>query len=481
MNIINKARTFVSTVREMEVFKKVLGASTLPPDLVPAIDLTNYIDQSLTLVSGNQPNKTGIQGYLPQEAVDQIFTKTGAGGLKLQAIYNNSATDTVTSTALKAIISAGGSSYVTAPVVTAVLQGPDVGVATAPTYTAVISGGSVISLTQTGAGANMTQIPLLSFNNTGTGGSGAAGYVVLSNNWLDDKFINPNGGALTKLISDLANNYPTTSQVNALLSNQLQVPDWFEDFGGFFSGSAVTRSPSLSATIGNSFPISDKGWSVYNSGSNSTTHYYTDFYRDNSANTVAGDLPPGVFTFVGAIATIGNIASILANPNQAINANYIRDIRFRMRLATPGGSFATSSTIYFGLTAADYSVTPSSLLTNAAYFQFNPSCTASNDSALLNSGAIITNFGSLNSQTVTSGTTGYPANPRNFNTYRITYDGTQFVFYINNIQILNASPLSSTAKVYPFIAATGTGGSFGAVPIAIDYIDNKVTLPSTRI
>lgn len=479
MLLSNKSRTTPATQTELNAFNPIIQLDPIAPELIPAIDFSNYIDPALTLTTGNQANQTGIKGYLSQEAIDQLFTKAGAGDLKLASIYSNGATNTILGTALQAIVSNNGNSYATIPLAVVTLQGADAVIgntATAPTYTVNITGGFVTSLTQTSAGTNLTQIPLITFNNTGTGGSGATAYIQLTNNWFDDKLINPNGGALTKVISDLTNNYYNKTQVDGFSLNgatAIQIDDDFDKVMLALQNSNVVPTLTSPLYIGS-------GWTLANNSNASGTYVSPkDLGLANSAvakNPAPNGDAPGVFSWTASSGSTTQVSSKLFKTASCFAGVATRTTKFRVRFPTPqtgSGLTAWSSpndAVYIGLESVDISGNGTAIV----YFLLTPSVfgTAANNAVTV-TGASTINFSIL----------GLNRERWNLFEIRITGGGTTVNFYLNGTNIASLGSLAlSGAYLQPFInlSPQSTGGSLLICPTAVDIVRDYIVLPTSR-
>lgn len=497
MNILTKMRASVEQLRETEALKKIFGNNPFPKERIPYINLANHASDT-----SNNPNETGIKGVFSQKTLDYALMDNSAGSIKLGSIANNSATKTATSIAIKAELTAGGSGYDIPPIPTATPQGADIGnlAVIMPTYTCTVVSGVVTSLTQTTSGSNITATPLLSFAViSGHTGSGASGYIILNNNYLDEKLLllNPtNLGAVSKIKKDLADNYLTSTQTNALLVNKLQQPDWFEDFDGVFNStnlngltnSNFNRELLLNFTYTGA-TVSQKGWTLKTEGVSNTTACYYDYWKGAAGNnTVTGDAPAGVITVGGYSPYSGSGDNIiqLSNGNQGMPLSTVRSQKFRFRLCSilQNLSAGASQKILLGVT--DTYLTNS--MNNGAYFFLNSTDSGTANSANINwaganSGCRVVVNGVTTVQYITTPNAAIPINVKNYNTYEVKCTGTAYEFYINGVLVVTSVPfIPNSSMIYPFLQIQGPGGGTTFMPaICIDYINTSVTLPTARI
>lgn len=182
MDLINKQRTEPITSKEELCFANVLGNKTFPKELIPTMNINNYIDPTIPTGNGDD---VGWTGYLQQNSLDYMLggttnTPSNAGALKPRFIYGNTPQAYSTKTISKAIITSGGSGYSTTPAVTITGDGSG-----AVGY-AILNAGQVSEIRINEGGQNYTNATITI---SGGGGTGATATPYIASGQISSNMI----------------------------------------------------------------------------------------------------------------------------------------------------------------------------------------------------------------------------------------------------------------------------------------------------
>jgi len=189
MDTINKIRIEPITSKEELCFANVLGNKTFPKELIPTLNINNYINQSLSIGNGDD---VGWTGYLQQNSFDYMLggvvnTPSNAATLKPRFIYGNTPQAYSTKTISKAIIISGGSGYTSTPTVTITGDGSG-----AVGY-AILNAGEVSEIRISQSGQNYTNA-LITIS--GGGGVGATATPYITSGQISSNLIYVEAGSI---------------------------------------------------------------------------------------------------------------------------------------------------------------------------------------------------------------------------------------------------------------------------------------------
>lgn len=185
MDLINKIRAVAITAIESSFFQKIIGAKSLPREIIPAIDLDNHLDINDTLNQGD-PNRTGITGSFTQNSVDKAFG--GTGKLRLSQIKENDFTAANNNPIHRIQLTNGGGGYTGGATVT--ISG---GGGSGATAEVIINAGSVVGINIVNGGSGFTSDPIVNITPNGAGsGATAIAYAALGG-MLDGSLIQTTG------------------------------------------------------------------------------------------------------------------------------------------------------------------------------------------------------------------------------------------------------------------------------------------------
>ena len=222
MDQINKLRIESITFKEELCLSNILGNKTFPKELIPALNINNYINPLLSIGNGDD---VGWTGYLQQNSLDYMLggitnTPSNAGALKPQFIYGNTPQAYSTKTISKTIITNGGSGYTSAP--TVIITGDGSG---AVGY-AILNAGQISEIRISQGGQNYTNAAITI---TGGGGTGATATAYIGSGQISSNliYVEPNS-IFSKLSPDgtyIGTEFYTKAQSNSIVPNTGYIPN----------------------------------------------------------------------------------------------------------------------------------------------------------------------------------------------------------------------------------------------------------------
>lgn len=223
MNILSKIRTQSIFSKEASCFANILGNRTIPKELIPSLNINNYINANLG--TGNADD-TGWHGYLQQSSLDAMFgglenTPTNAGSLKPRFIFGNTSQAYNSKTISKVILNNSGSGFTLAPIIT--ITGDGVGA----TAYAIMNGDKISEIRVNKGGKNYT---FANITISGGGGAGAVATPYIASGQISSNLIYvEENSVFSKLNPDGSYNgteYYTKAQSNDLVPNIGYIPNF---------------------------------------------------------------------------------------------------------------------------------------------------------------------------------------------------------------------------------------------------------------
>lgn len=250
MDLINKQRNEPITSKEETCFANILGNKTIPKELIPALNINNYINPIIPTGKGDE---VGWTGYLQQNSFDYMLggttnTPSNAAALKPRFIFGNTPQAYSTKIISKAIITNAGSGYTSIPTVTITGDG-----AGAVGY-AILNSGQISEIRISQGGQNYTNAAITI---SGGGGTGATALAYITSGQISSNLIYSESKSIfSKLGTD--GTYIGTEFYTKIQSAQLT-----PNFGNFGLRSVVLHNSNANPN-GNPQTVSSKTFIISN-------------------------------------------------------------------------------------------------------------------------------------------------------------------------------------------------------------------------